>query len=842
MSDVTVVAHTGGGSSAASARPERRVWRLTAAIATIAVGIAVPQVLPEPRLTPDHAWLVLLLLFGVAEAYAIDLPTQRGAHSQVLREIPAVVGLTLLTAPQYLTAYVLGAGLAVLVWPGLRGLKLAFNVALFTLEAALSLATYHAIFVGGDPIGLRAYLAAGAAVLVLDLVSAAGVTTAISLTESRFDGVVLRAALRTAVTAGMINTLVGLLVVTIVVDHPAALPLLAGIVVMLVLGYRVHVALARGYTRLELLYRFVGSTGRMSGADEVVTGILSEAVHLLHATGAQLVLLPTERDGSGAAGRSVSWHDGRLLEEHLVLHRKSRLWWRPCLEGTPVLVRHETSDAVEVRPFRDGIAVPLRIGDEVDAVLLVTDRTEAAGTFGEQDLRLFETLGAHAAVALAKARVVDSLRQLAEERAHEALHDPLTGLPNRRAFRESVERIMEHGERAAVLLLDLDDFKDVNDTLGHSTGDRLLKVTGRRLTDTRGATDTVAYLGGDEFAVLLPDRDAAAAFEEASRLHRVLSSPVPLEGTELHTSASIGVTVFRGSSRSGEEVLSEADVAMYAAKTSRAGVAAYRPGDGDSTARRLSLAADLKSALRERRLEVWYQPQASAQSGRITGCEALLRWNHPRFGWVPPPEIVTVAHRVGLTAELTAFVLRQALGDRAAWVRAGHALDVSVNVTPADIADDALVPLVETGLHRTGTPPAALVLEITETDAMRDPERSLAVLDALAVAGVRLSVDDFGTGHSSLAHVDRFPVHELKIDRSFVSRLEKDATDSTIVRATITLAHDLGLRVVAEGVESELARSLVAGMGCDLYQGYGLARPMPAAELMAWLDRRRAAG
>ena len=400
-------------------------------------------------------------------------------------------------------------------------------------------------------------------------------------------------------------------------------------------------------------------------------------------------------------------------------------------------------------------------------------------------------------------------------------------------------------EPAAVLLLDLDDFKDVNDTLGHSAGDRLLSVTGQRLLDNGSGVDgvgtrMVARLGGDEFAVLLAGMDAEAAVEHARALHETLCAPVPLLGVELTTSASIGVTEFNGTSRSSDEILAQADVAMYAAKRSGCGVQAYRAEDGHSTARRLALAADLKVALRDGALELHYQPQADARTEQVIGFEALLRWKHPRLGYVPPPEIIAVAHRTGLVRDLTDSILSQALHSRASWAAAGHDLDVSVNVTPADIADLVLVDRVDAALRASETPPGALVLEITESDAMRDPERSLAVLEALATRGVRLSIDDFGTGHSSLAYLDQLAVHEVKIDQSFVFRLDRDAADSTIVRATIALAHDLGLRVVAEGVESDLAKSLLTDMGCDRYQGYRLARPMPGTEVLAWLARHEA--
>jgi diguanylate cyclase (GGDEF)-like protein len=449
---------------------------------------------------------------------------------------------------------------------------------------------------------------------------------------------------------------------------------------------------------------------------------------------------------------------------------------------------------------------------------------------------------------------VDRLRRIADERAHEALHDLLTGLPNRRAFTDAVRAAMHTGETTAVLLLDLDDFKDVNDTLGHTAGDALLTVTGQRLTETCMGTPSgpatgpgplaggrmVARLGGDEFAVLLPGMGADAALAHARALHSALCAPVPMLGVELTSSASIGVTEFFGTSHSSDEVLAQADVAMYAAKAARTGVEAYRAADGHSTARRLALAADLKVALREEALQLFYQPQACARTGQVTGFEALLRWDHPRLGFVPPPEIIAVAHRTGLIRDLTDSILAQALRARAGWAAAGHDLDVSVNVTPVDIADFALVERVDAALRLTATPPGALVIEITESDAMRDPDRSLVVLGALEARGVRLSIDDFGTGHSSLSYLDRLPVHEVKIDRSFVFRVEKDAADSTIVRATVTLAHDLGLRVVAEGVENDLAKSLVIEMGCDLFQGYGLARPMPAAEVITWLARHGA--
>jgi diguanylate cyclase (GGDEF)-like protein len=835
----TVVVRDDEVAATAPASP-RGVWLLTAMIALVTTGLAVPEVAHGLPLRLSLTWWLLVPLFAVAEVLVIHLPTQRSSHSHTLREIPAIAGLTFLGSGQYLTAYLLGAALALVLWSHMRGVKLVFNVSMFGLEASLGFLAYHVLLGSGDPFSPLAWAAALAAVLVTDLVSAAAVTGAISLSEGSFDGEVLRQALRSGVPAAVVNGCVAVLIVTLVTERPAAIPLLGVVVGLLVIGYRQYVSLVRGHARTQLLYRFMGSTGHSAELQDVVSTIVAEAGELMRADRVELLIdLPGE-DDPGLL-RRVSWRGSGAISEDTV-SRITSTWWRDTLEGASVLLDRDTANrARQARGTdvpRDGLAVPVQQHDGVTrSVLVVSARAFEQETFDEEDLRVLESLAAHAAVALDKAAVVDRLRRLLDERAHEALHDPLTGLLNRRAFNEALASAIGPGG-GSVLLLDLDDFKDVNDTLGHTAGDRLLMVTGERLQGD--GSKLVARLGGDEFAVLLPGVALAEAMTIARELHEVVCQPVPLREVMISTSASIGVAEMGRGPVSGEEMLSQADLAMYAAKSARSGVEAYHARDGDSTARRLSLAADLPRAMRDGELQLWFQPQASTATGEVTGFEALLRWDHPRFGWVPPPEIVSVAHRTGLTQDLTGYVLSNALTTRAVWARAGHDIDVSVNVTPRDISDAAIVDRVDALLRETRTPPGALVVEITESDAMRDPERCAVVLGALAARGVRLSVDDFGTGYSSLAYLDRLPVHEVKIDQSFVFRVEKDASDSTIVRATVNLAHDLGLRVVAEGVENDLAKALVSEMGCDLYQGYGLARAMPAREVLDWLTRQNA--
>ena len=823
---------------------EGRVWQLSALMAVAAVAVAAPRVLPELHTlaVPAIACLLLIPMFALTEIVVIHLPAQRSSHSHTLREIPAIAGLTFLPTGQYMLAYVVGGGLALLLWSHQRGLKLVFNLSMFALESAVGSAAYLMVMGSSlDPIAPRAWAAALFAVLLTDLLSAAAVTAAISLTEGRFDHAVIREALRSGVPAAVVNTCVALLIVILLVARPSALPLLGVIVVLLVMGYRVYVSLARGYARTQQLYEFVGATSRNAEIEDVVPAILLETARLLRTERAQLAV---HSEDSGPM-HVLSWDGERWHEDWIGPEDARRLWWARALDGESVLLEHESGPEPEGpsgRP-RDGIAVAMRNDDGVVGVLQVSQRSFDEETFGIEDVRLFEALAAHATVSLLKARAIERLRDVAEERRNEAMHDPLTGLPNRRAFTEAMEEAMVRGGEGAVLLLDLDDFKDVNDTLGHTAGDALLRVTATRLDLTAGGL--VARLGGDEFAVLLPGHDMASATEVAHRLRRAVTRPVPLNDVELITAASIGVAEMHGSAMSSDEVLAQADVAMYAAKEARTGVESYRAADGDAIGRRLVLAADLGKALPKGELELWFQPQALVADGEVSGFEALLRWSHPQFGWVPPQEIVAVAQRTGLVRPLTDFILEQALRNRLAWHRAGFDLEVAVNVTPRDIADLSLIRRVQQVLQTTGTPAQALVIEVTESDALGDPERSMTVLTGLSDAGVRLSVDDFGTGYSSLAYLERLPVDEVKIDQSFVFRIEKDRADSTILRATVTLAHDLGLRVVAEGVESELARSLIAELGCDVYQGYGLSRPIPAAEVLTWLGQvpaRRAAG
>jgi diguanylate cyclase (GGDEF)-like protein len=417
----------------------------------------------------------------------------------------------------------------------------------------------------------------------------------------------------------------------------------------------------------------------------------------------------------------------------------------------------------------------------------------------------------------------------------QALHDPLTGLPNRELFADRVGQAIRAADRerhpAALLLLDLDRFKDVNDTLGHHHGDQLLIQVGQRLGGALRKADTVARLGGDEFGVLLPGATTEGAGAVADKLRAELQQPLSIDGVALDLDASIGIAVYPEHGSDAAQLLQHADVAMYMAKQAHVGFLAYDPAVDQHSPRRLALLGGLRRALERGELVLHYQPKADLGSGAIRGVEALVRWQHPEYGLLGPGEFIPLAERTGLIHPLTHWVLDAALEQAARWRHAELGLSVAVNISTRCLLDPSFADQVARQLATRLVPADLLVLEITESAVMVDPARALEVLGRLHTLGVGLAVDDFGTGYSSMAYLKDLPVDELKIDRSFVGQMATSRSDAVIVRSAIDLGHNLGLRVVAEGVETQQAWQELAALGCDIAQGYYLGRPMPAAEL-----------
>jgi diguanylate cyclase (GGDEF)-like protein len=437
-----------------------------------------------------------------------------------------------------------------------------------------------------------------------------------------------------------------------------------------------------------------------------------------------------------------------------------------------------------------------------------------------------------------------TLRRQAEVNEHQALHDALTDLPNRTLFHDRVGQALAVSRRehisVAVMIMDLDRFKEVNDTLGHASGDELLTQAGARLRAALRESDTVARLGGDEFGVLLPKVvDSVAAASVARKLRKAFEEPFTIHGLALQIEASVGIALYPEHGDDVHSLLQRADVAMYVAKEQPGGCEIYAQERDDYSPDRLTMLTELRRAIDQGELLLHYQPKAELRSGEVKSVEALVRWSHPVRGLMAPDEFIPLAQKAGVIVPLTFFVLNEALRQCRTWQLEGLDLSVGVNLSARNLLDVHLPDTVGELLGRWEVPPSLLELEITESTLLADPIRAMHVLSRLSGMGVRLAIDDFGTGYSSLAYLKRLPVDELKIDKSFVQGMEEDEDDAIIVRSTIDLGRNLGLRVVAEGVETAAAWRRLVALGCDVAQGYYLSRPVPAAELASWLRASR---
>ncbi len=435
-----------------------------------------------------------------------------------------------------------------------------------------------------------------------------------------------------------------------------------------------------------------------------------------------------------------------------------------------------------------------------------------------------------------------ALRLQADEHLHRSLHDELTGLPNRRHLYMSLEEQMATVSSAdgfALLLIDLDRFKEVNDVLGHQSGDELLCQVAKRFGREVREHDVLTRLGGDEFAVLVSGRNGAeAGLEIARRLSASLDREFLLSGVPVHVEASIGIARYPHDGRDATALLRCADSAMYAAKDLSTELELFDGERDHHSPTRLKRLGELRQALARDELVLHYQPKLRLETGAVIGVEALVRWLHPTQGLLPPAEFVPLAEQTGLIKPLTSFVLRTALQQLSVWQRAGHDLSVAVNVSERSLLDPEFPAEVARVLRTTGIAPDRLELEITEGTIMADPKRAAAVLRRLDALGVSLSLDDFGTGYSSLSRLRELPIDEIKIDRSFAARIEADDRDLAIMRSTIELGHNLGCVVVAEGLETAGALDCVAALGCDTGQGFHIARPLDAGALSTWLEER----
>jgi len=442
---------------------------------------------------------------------------------------------------------------------------------------------------------------------------------------------------------------------------------------------------------------------------------------------------------------------------------------------------------------------------------------------------------------------ITARKEVEEALAHQALHDALTGLPNRILFNDRLEQAIRTAERAgvrlALLLMDLDHFKEINDTLGHHVGDVLLQQVGQRVQNALRASDTVARLGGDEFAMVLPSvTDNTGAALMAGKIKMALTQPFVIGDLPIPVAPSIGIALYPHHGEDAQTLLQHADVAMYVAKRGGGGYAVYTSAQDQHSPRRLALISALRPAIDQNQLFLQYQPKMDLTTGQFHGVEALLRWQHPRHGLIPPDEFIPLAEQAGLIKAVALWTLDAGLSQCQAWQAEGSLVPLAINLSARNVQDPQITRIVIRMLENHGVAPSALTIEVTESVLMADPAQARKVLSGLNAVGVRLAIDDFGTGYSSLAYLERLEVHELKIDRSFVLNLTVTESATAIVSSIIGLGHNLGLTIVAEGVESEESARLLTELGCDIAQGYYFSRPLLASAVLPCVTRRHSSG
>ncbi|MBI1758986.1 MAG: GGDEF domain-containing protein [Actinobacteria bacterium] len=817
----------------------RRTWWLTAAIA--APSIAAWTLHPLLRVSGGSltASAAIVALYVVVDLVPVRLEIRRQTWLFSLAETPMVVGLFLLQPASLLGARLLAMLVVFTIRRTFALHKQALNVAVVQLEVGIACLVFVTLGdrVPTDPLN---WLAAGAAAFTAVMAGAGCVYAAISLAQGRPSGRQTVVMLAQAFTFAPFSAGLGLMIALMVAVSPWAVLLAATTFAFIAAGFRAYARVLRRHESLENTYRYSRFLEENRGATEALAAGLDRVRDLLNATTGLIML--TEAD----APPIVAWSTADTA-------RPSRP--EPPDPQDPFAVRCRTDQrglrvnsktgteqdrqALQARGATEIIAVPLRFGRDVRGHLELWDRQSAQASFTDDDLQFLGNLASHLAAAIENDRLVERLR-------HAAYHDRLTGLPNREQFARSVDQAIADARRTgglvAVLLLDLDSFKDINDALGHDYGDDLLVMISQRLREQTSEQDVVARMGADEFAVLCPVTDMAAALARAEALRETLAAGYPLAGLAVEVSVSVGVTIAPDHAQSAGALMQRADVALNHTKSTGRRVTGYLPSMDQATMHRLHLVTQLREAIKNGQIQVLYQPKIALASRDLVGVEALVRWQHPQHGQVMPDQFVPLAEHTGLIDLLTDHVLRTSLGQCRSWLDRGTRIGVAVNLSVRSLLETSFAERIAAILAEYDVPPELLTFEITENNVMTDKERTLPVLDELHRLGVQLSIDDFGTGYSSLAYLRRLPVDEVKIDKDFVLTMGTDLGDMAVVRAIVELGRSLSLRVVAEGVEDELARDLLSSMECEVIQGFMVSRALSAKRLEAWLMARTALG
>jgi diguanylate cyclase (GGDEF)-like protein len=815
----------------------RSIWALTAAMTVAAAGLFIAGAgHAQPIVGSLHLpFWTLLLGFAAAERFVVHLHFRRSAHSMSLGEIPLVFALLFAGGPTVVLAGALGRVIVLAVHRRLPPVRLAFNLGEFLLGNCIAVLVFHAVAGPTTVIGPVVWAAAGLAAAASSVTAVLLISAAVSITESRRNLRQIAGSLRTDLAVVIANTCLGLCAAILVDDDWRTAVLMAVPVAGMFLTYKAYTSEHQRHQRVEFLYEAARALSRSSEIGTAMEGLLAQALEAFRAEVAEMVFFSP--DGNDALRTTVRADGTASVLEGLEPDIVEEL--RSLIEGqelgacaTREIADGPLAEYLHWRELGDGLFAVLKGERSWVGAMMIGNPSGVVDSFSAEDAKLFETLANNTSVALENDRLgqtVWRMKELQRELEHQASHDPLTDLANRVLFAERVAAALERDPKSvSVIFIDINDFKTVNDSLGHAAGDELLIAVARRLQDCVRPSDTLARLGGDEFAIML-ERTAseAEAIAVTERINRHLGERFSIGGQNISVRASAGIATGAGSGISTEELIRNADVAMYRAKqASKRGYEVFESGMEVPVLRRHGLKQRLREAVREDSFMVHYQPIVDLDSGEVAACEALVRWLDGPRGCVSPSSFIPMAEEMGVIVPLGRSVLQRACREAQRWRLPGGAPPaVHVNLSPVELRDPQFMAGVSEALDRSGLAPERLVLEITEGVVLRDPDKSIAILRELRRLGVQLALDDFGTGYSSLSHLRSLPIDWLKIGQPFVDGIGPGGSDRPFMRMILDLAASLELGVVAEGIEDRGQLAALRELGCGFGQGFYLGSP-----------------
>ena len=812
---------------------EAKIWLLTVVVAAAAVGAYLGLVAPlgTGPSELDVPWWLVAAGFAAAERWVVHLHFRRSTHSLSLGELPLVAGLLFLPAHELVIAGLVGSSIALAFDREIPTFKAFFNLAQFTLGTCVALFVVEGLVTVRDPLDPIVWVAIFGAVSAATLIADICVGAAVTIAEGRLEPHQRIDMLMTNWTVALSNTCLALAIAAVVSAQPEGGLLLVPPTVLLMAAYRAYLSERRRNAELEFLYEATRTLSRSSEIVPELEALLARTASAFRVGAVDLVLFSAEPNRSA---RSSLDRDGnrRMLDPIDEPLAESLRALATGLTG-PVEVAHifDTGqrDYFRSRGMENGVVAPLHGEAGCVGLFSIAGRESVDRSFSDEDMRLLETLTGNVTVALQYDRLEQAVRQLEslqQELERKALYDSLTQLANRSLFHNRLEHAL-HSRRPGicVLLLDIDEFKAINDSHGHHAGDELLRAVADRLRSCLREGDTAARLGGDEFALLL-DRSGGEvdAVTVAKRLLEDLEARVDVAGERVRVHVSIGIAIGAPGKDSPDEMLRRADVALYEAK--RRGKNQYRiyhPSMRDALRKRRTLAFELERAVSDEELSVVYQPIVSLADCRAVALEALVRWNHPERGMVPPSEFIAFAEETGAVVEIDAIVLERVV-EHAARLR----MPIHANVCAPELIDPGFLDRVDALIDIHQLPPELLVFELTERAFVGDDPVPIAVLEAIHERGMGVAVDDFGTGYSSLAYLSRLPVDTMKIPKQFIDEVTGSREHHALARAVIELGSALDLKVIAEGIETPEQIAALRAFGCDLGQGYFYGLPTDA--------------